>query len=98
MMKLKWFCIAILASLITLIGSTTGCVTIVREEPASNIEPPTPPPAINSFTASPTSITQGQRTTLSWNVSGDDTITIHPEIATVGPSASLQLTPHSSLH
>jgi len=96
-MKLKWFCIAILALLITLIGSTNGCVTIVREEPASNIEPPTPPPAINSFTASPTSITQGQRTTLSWNVSGADTITIQPEIGTAGPSGSLQLTPGASV-
>jgi len=97
MMKRKWFWIAILASLITLIGSTSGCITITTEEPTSTTEQSTPPPTINSFTASPTSIIQGQRTTLSWNVSGATTITIQPAIGTAGPSGSLQLTPNASV-
>ncbi len=99
-MKHKWYLVLIAISLVALIGSITGCdtIVIVRDGSESTTEPPPPPPPIiNSFTASPTSLTQGQRTTLSWNVSGATTINIQPEIGTVGPSGSLQLTPNASV-
>jgi len=92
-MKYKWYLTLIAISLVVLIGSTTGCITIVREKPASTPQGPTAPPAINSFTTSPASIISGQRTTLSWDVSGATTISIQPEIGTVGSSGSLQLSP-----
>jgi hypothetical protein len=97
MMKYKWYLTLIAISLAALIGSITGCITVVRQEPAPTTEQPVSPPTINSFTASPTSISQGQRTTLSWDVSGAATITIQPEIGTVGASGSLQLTPNASV-
>ncbi len=97
MMKYKWYLTLIAISLVVLIGSTTGCVTIVRQgpaaAPASTPEETTARPTINSFTTSPASIISGQRTTLSWDVSGATTISIQPEIGTVGPSGSLQLSP-----
>ncbi len=93
MMKYKLQLTLIAISLVVLIGSTTGCVTVIREEPASTPEEPTAPPAINSFTTSPASIISGQRTTLSWDVSGATTISIQPEIGDVGSSGSLQLSP-----
>lgn len=92
MMKYKWYLTFIAISLVVLIGSTTGCITIVRG-PASTPEETTARPTINSFTTSPASIISGQRTTLSWDVSGATTISIQPEIGTVGPSGSLQLSP-----
>ncbi len=91
-MKYKWYLTFIAISLVVLIGSTTGCITIVRG-PASTPEETTARPTINSFTTSPASIISGQRTTLSWDVSGATTISIQPEIGTVGPSGSLQLSP-----
>lgn len=93
-MKHKWSYTAILASLIILISSNSGCVTIVSEDSASTTEPPAaPPPIISSFAASPAIISQGERTTLSWDVSGATSVTIEPAIGTVGPSGSLMLTP-----
>ena len=96
-MKYKWYLTLIAVSLVALISSTAGCVTIVREEPASTQEETPAPPIINSFTASPTSIYEGQRTTLSWNVSGANTINIQPEIGTSGPTGSLQLSPTADI-
>jgi hypothetical protein len=97
MMKHKWYLTLIAISLAALIGSITGCITIVTQEPAPATEQPVSPPTINSFTASPTSVSQGQRTTLSWDVSGATTITIQPEIGSVGPSGSLTLTPNATI-
>ena len=97
MMKCKWYLTLIAISLVVLIGSTAGCITIVRQEPASTPEEPAAPPTINSFTASPASISSGQRTTLSWDVSGATGITIQPEIGTVGSSGSLLLSPPATI-
>jgi PKD repeat protein len=97
MMKYKWYLTLIAISLVVLIGSTAGCVTIVREKPASTPEETIAPPTINSFIATPTSISPGQQATLSWDVAGAATITIQPEIGTVGSSGSLQLSPPASI-
>ena len=89
MSKRKWFLVLIAMSVIALIGSAAGCGVT----PAG----PVAKPAINSFTASPTSITQGQSTTLSWDVFGATTVIIEPAIGTSGPSGSLQLTLDTSV-
>ncbi|MFC2051068.1 CARDB domain-containing protein, partial [Chloroflexota bacterium] len=78
-----------------LIGSTAGCVTIVKKKPAPTAEEM--PPIINSFTTTPADISAGQRTTLSWDVSGATEINIQPGISTVGPSGTLLLTPAASI-
>jgi hypothetical protein len=77
-------------SLVALIGSAAGCAVIAPTAPVAE-------PVIKSFTTSPTSISQGQSTTLSWDVSGATTVTIEPAIGTVGPSGSLQLKPAASV-
>jgi chitodextrinase len=50
-------------------------------------------PAISSFTANPASITAGQTSTLSWNVSGATTITIDNSIGSVTGTTSRIVTP-----
>jgi hypothetical protein len=82
----KWFLVLCAISLLALIGCTTAAPTTTAVKPG-----------ISSFAASPTSINQGQQTTLSWNVSGATTITIQPDIGTVGPSGSLTLTPNATV-
>jgi hypothetical protein len=89
MNRYDWFSALTITMLIVLLTSA-GCTTVVRQQPVS-------PPAVNYFAASPTNISQGQRTTLSWDISGATTIAIQPDIGTVGPSGSLQLTPHNSM-
>ena len=86
MNKNKWFPVLIIVSVMALIISGAACGPTVTKEPTTK-------PTINSFTASPTSINQGQQTTLSWDVSGATTVTIEPGIGTSGPTGSLQLSP-----
>ncbi len=86
----KWFLVLIAMSLVALIGSAAGCGAAAPATPAAK-------PTISSFTASPTSINQGQQTTLSWNVSGATTVTIQPDIGTIGPTGSLTLTPNATV-
>lgn len=50
-------------------------------------------PVINSFTASPKTISPGQSVTLSWNVSGAETITMYPMASSVGSSGTKQISP-----
>ena len=77
--------------LTVLVGSAAGCAAVAPTGPVAK-------PAINSFTASPASIDAGQKTTMSWDVSGAATITIQPDIiGTVGSSGSLQLTPPATI-
>ncbi len=90
MSKRKWFLVLIAVSLVSLVGSAVGCEAVAPP-------PPVAKPVINSFTASPTSITQGDSTTLSWDVSGVPTVTIEPAIGTSGASGSLELTPDASV-
>jgi hypothetical protein len=89
MNKHKWFLVLIVMSVVALIGSAAGCAPAAPTGPADK-------PAIKSFAASPTSISQGQSTNLSWDVSGATTVTIEPAIGTVGSSGSLQLKPDAS--
>lgn len=49
-------------------------------------------PVINSFTATPGTVTSGQQFTLSWNVSGASRITITPDIGSVESGGSRLLT------
>ena len=54
---------------------------------------PTPVPTISSFTASPTSITSGNSSTLSWSVSGATSLSINQGVGTVtGSSRSVSPT------
>jgi hypothetical protein len=82
----KWFLVLSALSLLALIGCTAAAPTA-----------PVAKPDITSFTASPTSIKQGEQTTISWNVSGATTITIEPAIGNVGASGSLTLTPNATI-
>ena len=86
----KWFLVLIAVSLVALIGSAAGCGAAVPGTSAAK-------PAISSFAASPTSISQGQQTTLSWNVSGAGTVTIQPDVKTAGATGSLTLTPNATV-
>ena len=95
MMKYKLQLALIAIALAALIGSSAGCVTIVREEPAPTAEEM--PPVINSFTTTPAGINAGERTTLSWDVSGATEINIQPGIGKVGPSGTLMLTPADTI-
>ena len=45
-------------------------------------------PVVNSFFASPESITKGQSVTLNWNVEGATTVTIQPYVGAVQPGGS----------
>jgi len=86
----KWFLVLIAISLVALVGSSFGCGA-----PASIT--PTAKPTISSFSASPSSITQGQQTTLSWGVSGATTVTIQPDIGVQGLTGALILTPNATV-
>jgi hypothetical protein len=86
----KWFLVLIAISLVLMVGSAAGCGAAA---PATSAAKPT----ISSFGASPPSINQGQQTTLSWNVSGATTVSIQPDIGSVGPSGSLTLTPNATI-
>jgi hypothetical protein len=85
MNKRKKLLVLAIISLMALAGSIAGCTTTGPTTAAK--------PTINSFTVSPASISAGQKTTISWDVSGVTTVTIQPDIGTVGPSGSLQLSP-----
>jgi len=86
----KRFLVLIAISLVALIGAAAGCAAPSPVTPAA-------PPAISSFTASPTSITQGQQTTLSWSVTGATTVNIQPDIGNQGLTGSLTLTPNATV-
>jgi len=91
MNKQKGFLVLIAVSLVALIGTAIGC-DMMAPTPIEPVAKPT----VNSFAASQTSISQGQQTTLSWNVSGATAITIQPDIGTVGSSGSLMLSPNAT--
>jgi hypothetical protein len=90
MNKHKMFLVLTVTLLIVLVGSAAGCGTAEPTEPAAQ-------PTINSFTASPPSIDAGQKTTISWDVSGANGVTIEPGIGKMGSSGSLQLTPADTI-
>ena len=53
-------------------------------------------PVISSFIATPSSIQQGESSTLSWDVTGADTITIDQGIGSVASSGSRSVTPSAT--
>jgi hypothetical protein len=54
------------------------------------------PPITADFTANPTVTTVGQAVSLSWNVTGADTVTIDQGIGPIPPSGSRTVTPNST--
>lgn len=66
--------------------------------PPAEAPKPAPPakPAISTFTAEPSSIQRGQSSTLRWNVSGADSITIDNGIGAVSASGTRQVFPSST--
>lgn len=93
--KAYWALAAVL--LVALISSTAACITITAPEEAA--PPSTAPgvapdrPIINSFTASPKTISSGQSTTLSWDVSGATSVTIEPVVGGAAPSGTTPVSP-----
>ncbi|MDD5312639.1 MAG: CAP domain-containing protein [Dehalococcoidia bacterium] len=73
--------------------NAAGSVTSTAVVTVSAAPPPGVPPVINSFTASPGSISSGDCSTLSWNVSGALTITINPGGMSVGASGTSPVCP-----
>jgi len=70
-------------------GTTTATVTVTVTEPTL--------PAISSFTASPTAITLGGASTLSWATSGATTLTITPgTFASTSASGSTGVSPEAT--
>jgi len=53
-------------------------------------------PVITSFIASPAVITGGQSSNLTWNIIGATSVTLSPNIGTVGNSGSITIAPASS--
>ena len=51
------------------------------------------PPIVNIFSASPSTINQGESSTLTWSVSNADTVTITPDVGTVASSGSTSVSP-----
>ncbi len=100
--------LAMLSILAALLLGLTGCFNITvpspgtstpSNAPSSSTTPTTTPtapsgglPIINSFVATPSSISLGS-STLSWDVSNATAIGITPGIGNVGPTGSLSVTP-----
>jgi hypothetical protein len=71
------------------ISATATAQVIVTGAPS----PPASVPVVNSFTASPPSISAGGSATLSWNVSNATSVTIDPGLGTFASSGSTLVSP-----
>jgi hypothetical protein len=71
-----------LASLKTVPASAFEVILISPLYTASNV-PTGPAPTITSFTANPTTVSQGQQVTLTWNVSGASYFVVSPQVGAV---------------
>jgi len=78
--KLSYNKILVLFSIIVVLVLMTGCNGGA-------------PPIINIFSASPSTINQGESSTLTWSVSDADTVTITPGVGTVDSSDSIPVSP-----
>ncbi len=83
----------IVVLLITLFALLSGCITVVEHQPPQEGSPVLSHPVVNSFTAAPDSITEGQQSRLDWDVSGATNVTVHPVVGTVGPVSTVQVSP-----
>ncbi|MBN8729152.1 MAG: OmpA family protein [Acidobacteria bacterium] len=96
--KLTWLILACL-----LVAFAAGCKKKVP--PAPPPPPPPPPtsqpappakPVVGTFSAEPSSIQRGQSSTLRWNVSGADSVSIDNGIGVVSASGTRSVSPSSS--
>lgn len=55
--------------------------------PTTSLPTPTPEPKVEVFDVSPREITQGDRVTIDWRVSGVNSVTIHPNVREDAPSS-----------
>lgn len=76
---MKWFIVLLLLSFILV-----GC-------PQS--APPATKPTISAFSATPGTLEQGSKSTLSWQVSGADTLTLNPDNVDITSKTSLEVSP-----
>lgn len=93
--------------LIVALASAVGCYSIpIATEPSPPSPAPLPQsqqatvpkettalPVITSFTAFPSSVIAGQPLILSWETSGATSVTIAPDIGSVSPSGTRQVSP-----
>lgn len=95
--RFRWLRPLIVIVVVMLVIPMTSCITITPhdESPSSPAVPgeSSAKPVINSFTASPNTISPGQSLTLSWNISGAKTVTISPAVGNVNLSGAEQLSP-----
>jgi len=68
-------------------GSATARVTVTVTAPAPGV------PTIASFTANPSTVTAGQSTTLSWNVTGATSVTMDNGVGALASSGSRTIAP-----
>jgi hypothetical protein len=87
------------------LGSTSKTLTVIvggqapqtvqtQQNPQTTQLPP--PPVINQLEISPSNVKAGQTATLTWNVSGSDSVTIEPSLGTVGATGSKIVTVDSN--
>jgi hypothetical protein len=82
-------------------GLIAGCITITPQQPQQPADtsppvidtPPQGPPSIISFETSSGEIAEGESATLTWEVTGADTVTIVPGIGDVPQSGSIDVSP-----
>jgi chitodextrinase len=88
-----------------LAASTTYTYTVSAQDPAGNASAPSsgiqvtaqaPVPTISSFNANASSITNGQRTTLSWVVSNATSLTLDNGIGSVTGTSSITVSPSAT--
>ena len=71
------------------VSATATAQVIVSGAPSPSVALP----VVNSFTASPSSITVGSSATLSWNVSNATSVTIDQGVGAVGSSGTTSVSP-----
>jgi hypothetical protein len=88
-MKSKTILLKLSVFLIVISLLLTGCIKVVLKEPGQTGAAP----VINSFTANPFFIQQGDSSELSWNVSGADTVSINQGIGEVDAQGGISVSP-----
>ena len=84
------------ATLVALLIAGCGKKQINAPTPAPTPAPPPPPRPTVSLQASPTSVTKGDSTTLSWTSTDATQLTIAPEVGAVTAQGSTKVTPSDS--
>lgn len=88
-------------AIMVLLVQSASCITIPIGEPQistsatspGSLPPVLTPPVINSFTASPQIVTAGQTVTLSWSVTGAESVSIQPTYDKVEPIGTTRVLP-----